>query len=479
MSQQIDYEQLDGATQVGRRRAGLGGRLGLAALGLTLAGGLVYINWPRAPASQDVVTTDDEFRTQEFRAPNLPEAPQAPQQVTEQIVVPSPAEEPPAQSGNVEQIVQEGTDLDAQRRALEAQMAAEEARRRAAEEEARREREAKEAERRAAEEAERRKQFQERLLSPQMVTDDGAQSQEQGYQQAAAQIAPDGQLVPVPGADTDPNKAFLAQSETASNSAAVATINRRTDALVAEGTMIRGFLETAINTDLPGMVRSVVREDVYSLDGRRVLIPKGSRLVGEYKSGLARGQKRVFVVWNRMIRSDGVSVRIGSPGTDNLGRGGMGGRIDTHWLERYGSAIMLSVIGGAAEYLSSLADPDDNGPSRITTIDPITGRQIITEFGGGENDARAIAFERGSRALEQLAEDAFKDSQNIPPTIYVDQGTPIIVFLRRDLDFSALYADPVQEELARLKRGGGKREAIDPTPLFMTPKDNFYPGPRK
>ncbi|MBL7660320.1 TrbI/VirB10 family protein, partial [Escherichia coli] len=88
--------------------------------------------------------------------------------------------------------------------------------------------------------------------------------------------------------------------------------------LVAQGTMIRGFLETAINTDLPGMVRAIVREDVRSLDGGRILIPKGSRLVGEYKSGLARGQKRIFIVWSRVIRSDGVSVEIASPGADRL-----------------------------------------------------------------------------------------------------------------------------------------------------------------
>src|SRR5690606_10417270 len=238
---------------------------------------------------------------------------------------------------------------------------------------------------------------------------------------------------------------------------AKARVFRRTDAMIAEGTMIRGFLETAINTDLPGMVRAVVREDVYSLDGRRILIPKGSRLTGEYRSGLARGQKRVFIVWNRVIRSDGVSVAIESPGADSLGRGGLGGRVDTHWLERYGNAIMLSVVGGVSEYLSSLADDNDGSQQRqVTTVDPVTGQSITVTYGGNgsRRDARSIAFDKSSTARQQLAQEAFRDSQNIPPTIYVDQGTPVVVFVRRDLDFSALYADPVQEELARLKRGG-------------------------
>ncbi|WP_292307622.1 TrbI/VirB10 family protein, partial [Mesorhizobium sp.] len=210
----------------------------------------------------------------------------------------------------------------------------------------------REEEARLAEEERKRKEQQEkelweRLRSNQIIIDG---DQEAPAGEAAASIAGDGQLVPVPGADLDPNKAFLAQAEVSRNATATATKNNRTDALIAEGTMIRGFLETAINTDLPGMVRAVVREDVYSLDGRRVLIPKGSRLTGEYKSGIARGQTRVFIVWNRMIRSDGVSVNIASPGADSLGRGGMAGRVDRHWLERFGSAIVLSIVGGAAEY---------------------------------------------------------------------------------------------------------------------------------
>ena len=139
---------------------------------------------------------------------------------------------------------------------------------------------------------------------------------------------------------------------------------------------------------------------------------------------------------------------------------------------------MLSVVGGVSEYLSSLADDNDGSQQRqVTTVDPVTGQTITVTYGGNgsQRDARSIAFDKSSTALQQLAQEAFRDSQNIPPTIYVDQGTPVVVFVRRDLDFSALYADPVQEELARLKRGGRPKTAIDPTPLFMTPKDHYYP----
>ncbi|MBN9069760.1 MAG: hypothetical protein J0H60_25875, partial [Rhizobiales bacterium] len=115
---------------------------------------------------------------------------------------------------------------------------------------------------------------------------------------------------------------------------------------------------------------------------------------------------------------------------------------------------------------------------QVTTVDPVTGQTMTVTYGGSgsQRDARSIAFDKSSTALQQLAQEAFRDSQNIPPTIYVDQGTPVVVFVRRDLDFSALYADPVQEELARLKRGGRPKTAVDPTPLFMTPKDHYFPG---
>ena len=88
--------------------------------------------------------------------------------------------------------------------------------------------------------------------------------------------------------------------------------------------MIRGVLETGIQSDLPGNVRASVSEDVYSFDGRRVLIPKGTMLTGEYRSGVVRGQSRVLIIWTRMLRADGVSLMLGSYGTDNLGRSGLG-----------------------------------------------------------------------------------------------------------------------------------------------------------
>ncbi|TAN10564.1 MAG: TrbI/VirB10 family protein, partial [Rhizobiaceae bacterium] len=237
-----------------------------------------------------------------------------------------------------------------------------------------------------------------------------------------------------------------------------ATKNSRTDALVAEGTLIHGVLETAVESDLPGMVRAVVSQDVWSFDGRRVLIPAGSRLIGEYKSGIAQGQTRVFIVWTRLLRSDGVSVQLGSNGADELGVAGNAGFVDNHYLKRFGSAIMLSIIGGAAQFLSAYGQ-NSNGYGNgtiVTTTDPVTGAVTQTQTGVNQNQlslqAREIAAQNVSQTLTNIAEEALRNSINIPPTITLDQGTRIIVFVRRDLDFSAFYPDPVKEALREFKR---------------------------
>lgn len=300
----------------------------------------------------------------------------------------------------------------------------------------------------------------ERLRAPQVIADNTS---------AAANGAnPDDSGRAASGPEDDPNRRFLASVSAAGVEVSRATKNNRIDALVAQGTMIRGVLETALQSDLPGMVRAVVTENVWSFDGRRVLIPAGSRLVGEYKSGIAQGQTRVFVVWTRMLRSDGVSVQLGSNGTDDLGRAGNAGFVDNHYLQRFGSAVMLSLVGGVSQFLSAYGQNYNsvgNG-SIITTTDPVTGVVTQTQTGVNQNQmalqARQIAAQNVSQTLTNIAQEALRNSINIPPTIYLDQGTRIIVFVRRDLDFSALYPDPVKEALRELKRerAGAKSDGL-------------------
>lgn len=171
---------------------------------------------------------------------------------------------------------------------------------------------------------------------------------------------------------------------------------------VTEGTMIPAVLETAINTDVPGYVRAVVSQDVRSFDGTKVLIPRSSRLIGQYQSGVQQGQKRAYVIWTRLIRPDGASVNIASPAIAFDGTTGLSGDVNNHFFRRFGSAMLLSVVGGLGAIASG-------------------GTSVV--LGGAGQGAAAIA--------------AQQDGQ-IGPTIRVRMGEPIRVFTARDLDFTTV-----------------------------------------
>ncbi len=252
---------------------------------------------------------------------------------------------------------------------------------------------------------EQQKRLEQRLFSPQLVYD---QTNNPG-------ASPGGQIVDgtsgatlLGGGDADANVSFANQYSNLDVETVQANQLQNLHALIPQGTMIAGILETAIQSDLPGMVRAIVSQDVYSFDGSHLLISKGSKLIGRYRSGLMRGQSRVFVIWNRLIRTDGVSINIGSYGTDDLGRSGLDGEVDTHFFERFGSSVLLSLIDA--------------------------GLQIGVES-IGDNDSATVALESGSD-FSKSAEIALENSIAVPPTIHIDQGKRIKVFVGKDLDFS-------------------------------------------
>lgn len=238
-------------------------------------------------------------------------------------------------------------------------------------------------------------------------------------------------------AGEDRNSKFLAASISVGDRTAKARKIDRIDALVPEGTLIPAILETAIVSDLPGQIRAIVSQDVYSFDGRRVLIPTGTRLIGEYQSDIVRGQKRIFVIWTRMLRDDGVSVRLDSIGADSLGRSGLTGQVDNKFRERFGAAILLSIVGGGASYLTGY------------------GSQSATSNSDDSQRAEDIARTTLAQTFSDMANQALGDSLKIPPTISVAQGERIFVFARQDLDFSALYDDPVSEALKEIRHERG------------------------
>ncbi|MFL6726267.1 MAG: TrbI/VirB10 family protein [Sphingomicrobium sp.] len=185
------------------------------------------------------------------------------------------------------------------------------------------------------------------------------------------------------------------------NSAVHSTPLTEPAATVVQGTLIPAVLETAIDTDVPGFARAVVSQDVRSFDGSKVLIPRSSRLIGEYKGVLQAGQRRAFLVWTRLVRPDGVSIALASPAADFSGQAGIGGQVNSHFFSRFGSAILLSILGGAGTLATG-------------------GASTVIVSGAGQSAASVAAQHDGTR----------------PPTIKVRQGEPIRVFTARDLVFS-------------------------------------------
>lgn len=172
---------------------------------------------------------------------------------------------------------------------------------------------------------------------------------------------------------------------------------------VTEGTLIPAVLETAINTDVPGYVRAVVSQDVRSFDGKRVLVPRSSRLIGQYQAGVEQGQRRAYVVWTRLIRPDGASINIASPAVGFDGTTGLEGDVNSHFLKRFGSGLLFSVIGG----LGAIATGGVGG---------------VIVAGGAQSAANSSVQSQGQ----------------ISPTIRVRAGEPIKIFTARDLDFSTV-----------------------------------------
>jgi type IV secretion system protein VirB10 len=179
--------------------------------------------------------------------------------------------------------------------------------------------------------------------------------------------------------------------------------------LVTQGTSIPCVLETAMSSDVAGFVSCVVLRDVMSDSGNVVLMEKGTQVVGEYRGNVRRGSKRMFVLWTRAKTPTGVIVALASPATDALGRAGFDGDIDTHFWERFGSALLLSIV---------------NDASSIGRQQLQDGSIQINNTAGATNTAAGIAVEQ---------------SINIPPALNKNQGELVNIFVARDLDFSSVY----------------------------------------
>jgi type IV secretion system protein VirB10 len=179
--------------------------------------------------------------------------------------------------------------------------------------------------------------------------------------------------------------------------------------LLPKGAFIDCTLETAIDSTLPGMTTCVMATDTFGVDGQVVLLERGTKLVGETRGQVQQGSARVFVLWNEARTPTGVIVPLVSPGADELGRSGLPGEVNNHFWQRFGAALLVTVIDGAVEG----AVQSSRGGSGTVVVNPSASQGVMTEV--------------------------LKGTVNIPPTVVKHQGDRIQVLVARDLDFRSVY----------------------------------------
>jgi type IV secretion system protein VirB10 len=178
--------------------------------------------------------------------------------------------------------------------------------------------------------------------------------------------------------------------------------------LLPRGSFLDCTLETAVDSTLAGLATCLLSADVYGADGTVVLLPRGSRLVGDTHTDVRAGQARVGITWSEARTPQGLVLPLGAAATDSLGRAGVPGSVDRHTAERFGAAVMLSVIDSA---VSALVNRRQAGNGIVYNV-------------------------QGSR---DVATEALRQSIHIPPTIRVDPGARVDVIVTTDVDFADVY----------------------------------------
>ncbi|KAB7766847.1 MULTISPECIES: TrbI/VirB10 family protein [Xanthomonas] len=190
------------------------------------------------------------------------------------------------------------------------------------------------------------------------------------------------------------------------------------DGLLVRGTYIRCVLETRIITDFPGFTSCIITEPVYSINGRRLLLPKGSKILGQYGAAEPTGP-RMQVVWDRITTPTGIDVTLVGPGVDNLGSAGHPGQYNAHWASRISSALMISLLSDAFKWAAA-----EHGPKTTTTG---LNSGVVTEQPFESNTAQSI---------QRLADQAL--DRRRPATVTINQGTIVNVYVAKDVDFTAV-----------------------------------------
>nr|WP_316628616.1 TrbI/VirB10 family protein [uncultured Brevundimonas sp.] len=174
------------------------------------------------------------------------------------------------------------------------------------------------------------------------------------------------------------------------------------------GAVISAALITGIRSDLPGQITAQVTENIYdSPTGRILVVPQGTRLIGQYDNGVQFGQRRVLLVWNRLIMPNGRSIVLErQPGADTQGYAGLEDGVDYHWWDLAKAAALSTLLGVGAELAT-----DDND-------------RLLRAIRGGAQDT-----------VNQAGQQMIQRQLQVAPTLTIRPGFPVRVIVTRDIVF--------------------------------------------
>ncbi len=218
----------------------------------------------------------------------------------------------------------------------------------------------------------------------------------------------------VEGVTAAPDDSLSARLRPSRMSAARATVLQNPELTVPVGTRIPCIPEMAIDSTVAGFFSCITPVDVRGSTGTVVLMERGTRIVGEVRSGLTRGSRRLFVVMTQALTPGGVQMELNSPGADVMGQAGLDGEIDSHFFERFRGAMLLAFLDTGLQAAATVASSSLNDGSGVT----------FNQFQSG-----------GQRASSQ----ALESDINIPSTLRRNQAEPMTVFVARNLNFSDVY----------------------------------------
>ncbi len=206
------------------------------------------------------------------------------------------------------------------------------------------------------------------------------------------------------------------------NAKSAERLNFNPSLFLAKGTYIGCSLNTKLVSTIKGGISCTVSEDVYSENGVTLLIEKGSKISGFFQSGqIKNGVNRIFVVWQEIRTPNHVNIPVFSGATDALGSSGIEGYVDHHWLERFGGAVLISMIDDVFNFVANGKRNDGNG----------SGNYDYTQ------NTRQNTQEMATKVLEEFIK--------IEPTLYKNQGDLVGVYVNRDIDFSSVYRLKVKQ----------------------------------